>query len=139
MIETISNLQKWNGHLYNWYNTKTLEPLIPTYVSSVDSGNFVGYLYVTKQFLEEVKDKELQVDIQTMIKIIVKTILNAPISHLLMSSIDYRIIIYEKKQVQIVIPSGILFLDLQPVCLLADTLPLGLRTQRYISAQSTAH
>lgn len=70
MIETISNLQKWNGHLYNWYNTKTLEPLIPRYVSSVDSGNFVGYLYVTKQFLEEVKDKELQVDIQTMIKMI---------------------------------------------------------------------
>ena len=75
----------------------------------------------------------------TDLKTTVSTIFKAPISHLLMSSIDYRIIIYEKKQVQIVIPSGILFLDLQPVCLLADTLPLGLRTQRYISAQKTAH
>ena len=53
-INTINKLQKWNGHLYNWYNTKTLEPLIPRFVSSVDSGNFVGYLYVVKQFLMEV-------------------------------------------------------------------------------------
>ena len=53
VIETINVLSKWNGHLYNWYNTKTLEPLIPRYVSSVDSGNFVGYLYIVKQFLIE--------------------------------------------------------------------------------------
>lgn len=50
MIDTIYNLQKWNGHLYNWYNIETLEPLRPRYISSVDSGNFVGYLYVVKQF-----------------------------------------------------------------------------------------
>ncbi len=53
MIETITKMQKWNGHLYNWYNIRTLEPLIPRYISSVDSGNFVGYLYVTRQFLIE--------------------------------------------------------------------------------------
>lgn len=53
VIETINNLAKWNGHLYNWYNTKTLEPLFPRYISSVDSGNFVGYLYIVKQFLIE--------------------------------------------------------------------------------------
>ena len=41
MLITIEKLQKWNGHLYNWYNTKTLDPLIPKYVSTVDSGNFV--------------------------------------------------------------------------------------------------
>ena len=51
MIDTISKLQKWNGHLYNWYDIKTLEPLIPRYVSTVDSGNFIGYLYTLKQFL----------------------------------------------------------------------------------------
>jgi len=51
MINTITKLQKWNGHLYNWYNTKTLEPLIPRYISTVDNGNFIGYLYTTKQFL----------------------------------------------------------------------------------------
>lgn len=51
MLGTIMKLQKWNGHLYNWYNTKNLEPLIPRYISTVDNGNFIGYLYTTKQFL----------------------------------------------------------------------------------------
>lgn len=31
-------LPKWKGHLYNWYDTKTLAPLDPAYVSTVDSG-----------------------------------------------------------------------------------------------------
>lgn len=52
IITSIDSLSKWNGHLYNWYNTKTKEPLIPRYISTVDSGNFIGYLYVTKVFLE---------------------------------------------------------------------------------------
>ncbi len=60
IIETICKLKKWNGHLYNWYNIKTLQPLIPEYISTVDSGNFVGYLYVLKSFLEEQKNNELQ-------------------------------------------------------------------------------
>lgn len=51
MLDTTSRLQKWNGHLYNWYNIQTLEPLVPKYVSTVDSGNFIGYLYTLKQFL----------------------------------------------------------------------------------------
>ena len=62
MINTISSLQKWNGHLYNWYNIQTLEPLIPKYISSVDSGNFVGYLYVVIQFLKEAKEKNLAIN-----------------------------------------------------------------------------
>ena len=60
IIETIMKLKKWNGHLYNWYNIKTLEPLIPEYISTVDSGNFVGYLYVLKTFLEKQNNNELQ-------------------------------------------------------------------------------
>ena len=54
MLNTIMKLPRWNGHLYNWYNISTLTPLFPRYVSSVDSGNFIGYLYVLKQFLVEV-------------------------------------------------------------------------------------
>ena len=57
MINTITELPKWNGHLYNWYDIKDLKPLEPKYVSSVDSGNFIGYLYVLKEFLEEIKYK----------------------------------------------------------------------------------
>ena len=59
MLTTIEKLQKWNGHLYNWYNTKTLEPLFPRYVSTVDSGNFIGYLYTLKQFLVETRNQNL--------------------------------------------------------------------------------
>ena len=62
MIDTIYNLQKWNGHLYNWYNIETLEPLRPRYISSVDSGNFVGYLYVVKQFLIQNGQEDTRID-----------------------------------------------------------------------------
>ncbi len=57
ILATISGLSKWNGHLYNWYNTKTLMPLIPRYISTVDSGNFVGYLYIVKEFFIENRNK----------------------------------------------------------------------------------
>ena len=52
-LNTIEKLDKWNGHLYNWYNIKTLEALNPKFVSSVDSGNFIGYLYTLKGMLIE--------------------------------------------------------------------------------------
>lgn len=58
MVEVIDGLEKWNGHLYNWYNIKTLEVLRPAFVSTVDSGNFVGYLYVVKSALEECKERQ---------------------------------------------------------------------------------
>ena len=60
MLDTVMKLSKWNGHLYNWYNIETLEPLTPKYVSTVDSGNFIGYLYVLKQFLEEIKVENVE-------------------------------------------------------------------------------
>ena len=44
-IETIERLEKWNGHLYNWYDVTTTKPLNPKFVSTVDSGNFVGYYH----------------------------------------------------------------------------------------------
>ena len=68
MLEAIQNLPKWNGHLYNWYNIETLQPLIPRYISSVDSGNFVGYLYVLKQFLNNLESNDEKV--QIMIRIV---------------------------------------------------------------------
>ena len=55
VYETLEKLEKWNGHLYNWYNIKTMEPLRPRFVSTVDSGNFVACLYVVKSFLTEQK------------------------------------------------------------------------------------
>ncbi len=52
-IATIEKLEKWEGHLYNWYDTETLEPLRPIFVSTVDSGNLLGYLIVLKEGLKE--------------------------------------------------------------------------------------
>ena len=59
IIATIEKLEKWHGHLYNWYNTKNCKLLRPTYVSTVDSGNFVNYLYVLRSALSQIADKDL--------------------------------------------------------------------------------
>ena len=40
---TMHRLDRYRGHFYNWYETRTLQPLLPLYVSSVDSGNFGCY------------------------------------------------------------------------------------------------
>ena len=45
-LATVAQMEKHRGHLYNWYDTRTLRPLgNPPFVSSVDSGNFVASLY----------------------------------------------------------------------------------------------
>ena len=43
-LDTVDKLDRERGHLYNWYDTRTLRPLLPRYISSVDSGNFAGHL-----------------------------------------------------------------------------------------------
>ena len=43
-MTTIEKMPRHCGHLFNWYDTKTLRPLLPLYVSSVDSGNLAGHL-----------------------------------------------------------------------------------------------
>ena len=52
-FETLGRLERFHGHFYNWYETRTLAPLEPVYVSSVDSGNFVGHLLVLEQACDE--------------------------------------------------------------------------------------
>lgn len=68
IIYSVDSLPKWNGHLYNWYEIRTKEPLIPRYISTVDSGNFVGYLYVVKTFLEEAGENELVEIVERLIE-----------------------------------------------------------------------
>ena len=43
-LGTIESMERHRGHLYNWYDTRSLAPLLPTYVSAVDSGNLAGHL-----------------------------------------------------------------------------------------------
>ena len=80
MILTIESLPKWNGHLYNWYQIRTKEPLIPRYVSTVDSGNFVGYLFVVKSYLKKVLNGGNCSDIENLILIVDNLIKNTDFS-----------------------------------------------------------
>jgi cyclic beta-1,2-glucan synthetase len=52
-LGTIERLEKRNGHILNWYETTTLRPLEPQYVSTVDSGNFAGYLWTLREAASE--------------------------------------------------------------------------------------
>lgn len=56
LMYTVNVLPKWNGHLFNWYDIKTLAVLEPRYVSTVDSGNFFGDLVALKNGLLEQKN-----------------------------------------------------------------------------------
>ena len=50
-LQTMLKLERFSGHFYNWYDTVSLLPLYPRYVSTVDSGNLVGHLLTLKQGL----------------------------------------------------------------------------------------
>lgn len=58
-IATVEKLEKWQGHLYNWYDTLTLRVLRPRYISTVDSGNFVGLLMVVAEGIREYLSRPL--------------------------------------------------------------------------------
>ncbi|WEX77355.1 cyclic beta-(1,2)-glucan synthase [Sinorhizobium numidicum] len=52
-IATIDRMPKYRGHLFNWYRTRSLEPMEPRYVSSVDSGNLAGHLIAVSSMCRE--------------------------------------------------------------------------------------
>ncbi len=43
-LETMAGMERCRGHFYNWYDTGSLRPLDPKYISAVDSGNLAGHL-----------------------------------------------------------------------------------------------
>lgn len=45
-LSTIESLERFEGHLFNWYDTRSLMPLEPRYISAVDSGNLAGAIIV---------------------------------------------------------------------------------------------
>jgi len=53
-LTTIERLERFEGHLLNWYDTRTLAPLPPSYVSTVDSGNLAGALLTLAVGLREI-------------------------------------------------------------------------------------
>ena len=52
-LSTIERLEKREGHILNWYDTSTLAPLEPRYISTVDSGNLAGYLWTLAETCRE--------------------------------------------------------------------------------------
>jgi cyclic beta-1,2-glucan synthetase len=50
---TFDQLERHQGHFYNWYSTSTLVALPPRYISTVDSGNMLGSLLTLKHGLKE--------------------------------------------------------------------------------------
>ncbi|MGH8641847.1 MAG: glucoamylase family protein, partial [Burkholderiales bacterium] len=50
-FHTMAALERHQGHFYNWYDTQSLKPLPPLYISSVDSGNLSGHLLTLRQGL----------------------------------------------------------------------------------------
>ena len=58
-LTTIESLERFEGHLLNWYDTRTLAPLPPAYVSTVDSGNLAGALLTVSVALQRLHHDEL--------------------------------------------------------------------------------
>jgi cyclic beta-1,2-glucan synthetase len=48
-MAAMEKLDRFEGHFLNWYDTQSLTPLWPQYVSTVDSGNLAGHLLALKQ------------------------------------------------------------------------------------------
>ena len=58
-LESMNSLERFQGHFYNWYDTLTLKPLLPHYVSSVDSGNLSGHLLTLRPGLLALADQPI--------------------------------------------------------------------------------
>jgi cyclic beta-1,2-glucan synthetase len=58
-MASIDRLERYEGHLLNWYDIQTLASLEPRYVSTVDSGNLLGALWALEQGLDELRNAPL--------------------------------------------------------------------------------
>ena len=57
-MAAMESLERFRGHFYNWYDTQSLQPLTPLYVSSVDSGNLAASLVALTAGLAELPGEE---------------------------------------------------------------------------------
>ncbi len=55
-FEAMLAMERHRGHFYNWYDTQSLAPLEPRYISSVDSGNLAGHLLTLRSGLLAMAD-----------------------------------------------------------------------------------
>jgi len=77
-ISTMQKLDRYKGHFYNWYDTLSLKPLWPRYISTVDSGNFAGHLLTLRQGILDLShlkivSSKLLAGIHDTLKVLVET------------------------------------------------------------------
>ena len=58
-LRSMKGLERFQGHFYNWYDIKLLEPMQPKYISTVDSGNLAGHLLTLQQGQIELADQKI--------------------------------------------------------------------------------
>jgi cellobiose phosphorylase len=58
-LETLGSMERYRGHFFNWYDTRSLVPLSPRYVSTVDSGNLLADLLVLASGYDELGDTNI--------------------------------------------------------------------------------
>ncbi len=52
-FSALNQQERYRGHFLNWIDTSTLQPLLPRYVSTVDSGNLAACLIALRHGLRE--------------------------------------------------------------------------------------
>ncbi|OGD16307.1 MAG: cyclic beta 1-2 glucan synthetase [Candidatus Aminicenantes bacterium RBG_16_66_30] len=58
-LTAMEMLERFRGHFFNWYDTVSLRPLRPRYISTVDSGNLLGSLMILRAGLAELKTRPI--------------------------------------------------------------------------------
>lgn len=58
-LDTVQRMPKSRGHLYNWYENSTLEPVAPLFISTVDNGNLLSSLWTLKHGCLEILKQPL--------------------------------------------------------------------------------
>ncbi|MFZ2100305.1 MAG: glucoamylase family protein, partial [Oricola sp.] len=64
-FDSLDKLARFNGHFFNWCDTRDLRTLDPAYISSVDSGNLAGHLIALANTCEEWMDAPFEEDART--------------------------------------------------------------------------
>ena len=78
MFASLEKLERFHGHFFNWYDTRTLQPLPPRYVSTVDSGNLVGHLLTLREgFLQLADEKILPIRAITGLAVTLRGLISA--------------------------------------------------------------
>jgi cyclic beta-1,2-glucan synthetase len=96
-LDQVLRLPKHWGHLFNWYDIRTLEPLEPRFVSTVDSGNLAVSLWTLKQAVLAMASAKVKLSISSDLEEELRAI--AEISERLVQEMDFRPLYLRREKV----------------------------------------